>query len=231
MQIRFLTLIAVLDTTHQRTKRRKRNRDTPHKCHNEGEPIVISSHLRISQTTSEAEELTEIEDDLDSDTWAKLKRGVLLEIDVQLAVPQMARLLADPAGFSNLVSLVKAFSPSSITPDTEKVIAGISTLLQVSGASETTLTAIGSPPGSPYRFIMRLNQNSIIGGAELEGEAILVGKLTRKLKETDKELIIDAPGFSVLSADTMRTLSSQPGSEELVVQGPGAIVVPLAIFR
>jgi hypothetical protein len=190
-----------------------------------------SNFERLHELLIGADELNEIEDYLDAETWERIKRGSLLEIDAQVAVPQMARLFSDPAAFANLASLMKTISPESIDADGEKVLEIISCLAKSGLGEGGTLTAVGNPPGSPYNLVMRLDRKSIIPGAELDGEATILAKMARKLKQDDKELVIDMPGMSTVGAELRRAMTEEAETGTLAVQGPGAVVVPIAIFR
>jgi hypothetical protein len=185
---------------------------------------------RLHELLVDADELVEIES-LDPSTWNAIARGSLLEIDTQITIPQMARLFSDPSAFGNLASLVRAISPESIDAEAEKVIAGFAALAQVSGGEGGMLTAVGNPPGSPYRLVMRLDRKFMTTDAELDGEATVLVKMARRLKEDDREIIIDIPGMSTLGSDVRNSMSRTSGADEFMVQGPGAIVVPIAIFR
>jgi hypothetical protein len=190
-----------------------------------------SKFQRLYELLITAGELTEIEDSLDAARWNSVKRGSLLELDIQVMVPQMTRLFADPAAFGNLASLIKAINPESIDAEAEKVLDVMSTLSKSGAGDGGTLTAVGNPPQSPYRLVMRLERKFIVPGAELDGEATVLVKMARKLKEDDKELVVDLPGLSTLGAELRNAMSEATDSEEFTVRGPGAIVVPIAIFR
>jgi hypothetical protein len=188
-----------------------------------------SNFERLHDLLVDANELVEIED-LDEETWNGIRRGFLLELDTQITVPQMARLFSDPESLLRLATLAKNVSPGSIDAEGEKVI-GMIEMLAKSGLGQVeTLTAVGNPPGSPYNLLMRLDKKSIIPGTELDGEATALVKMARKLKEHDKELILDLPGMSAFGADIRRSMT-ESADATMAVQGPGAIVVPIAIFR
>jgi hypothetical protein len=189
-----------------------------------------SNFERLHELLEGANELTEIED-LDEETWLSIKRGSLLEIDAQITVPQMARLFSDPEAFTSLAALIKTVSPESIDAEGEKILDMIGLLAKSGVGQGGTLTAVGNPPGSPYKLVMRLDRKFIIPGAELDGEATTLVKMARKLKEHDKELVIDMPGMAALGAELRQSMTEAADTETMAVQGPGAIVVPVAIFR
>lgn len=190
-----------------------------------------SNFERLHELLIDADELTEIEDNLDEETWNSIRRGFLLEIDTQITVPQMARLFSDPGALANLASLIKTISPESIDAEGEKVVEMLGMLAKSGIGEGGTLTAVGNPPGSPYNLVMRLDRKFIIPGAELDGEATVLVKMARKLKENEKELVIDIPGMATLGAELRQSMTEGTDTETLAVQGPGAIVVPIAIFR
>jgi hypothetical protein len=99
---------------------------------------------------------------------------------------------------------------------------GFMTVLQTDGPA---------PPGTPYNLVMRLDRKFIIPGAELDGETTVLFKMARKMKPDDKELVIDMPGMVTMGAELRRTMTESAETGTLAVQGPGAIVVPIAIYR
>jgi hypothetical protein len=188
-----------------------------------------SNFERLHELLVEANELIAIED-LDEGTWNSINRGLLLELDAQITVPQAARLFSDPESLLSLASLIKSVSPGSIDAEGEKVVEMIGMLAKSGVGQGGTLMVVGNPPGSPYNLVMRLEKKSIILGGELDGEATVLVKMARKLKEHDKELILDLPGMAAFGADARRSMIASADAT-LAIQGPGAIVVPIAIFR
>jgi hypothetical protein len=188
-----------------------------------------SNFERLHELLVSADELAEIED-LDEDTWRGINRGSLLELDAQITVPQMARLFSEPESLVNLASLVKTMSPGAINAQSEKVIEMIDRLAKSGIGKGVTLVAIGNPPNTRYSLVMRLDKKFIIPGAELDGEATVVLKISRKLKENDKELILDLPGMTAFGTEARKSLT-ESADATMAIQGPGAIVVPIAIFR
>ena len=188
-----------------------------------------SNFERLHELLVDADELTEIED-LDEETWTGIKRGLLLELDAQITVPQAARLFSDPESLVSLASLIKSVSPGSIDAEGEKVVEMMDMLAKSGVGQGGTLMAVGNPPGSPYNLVMRLDKKSIIPGTELDGEATVLVKMARKLKEHDKEFILDLPGMAAFGSEARNSMMASADAT-MAIQGPGAIVVPIAIFR
>jgi hypothetical protein len=190
-----------------------------------------SNFERLYEQLVAADELTQIDDDLDEAAWSMIRRGSLIELETKVTVPQLARLFSDPAAFANLGALIKTISPESITPEAEKVIKMMGMLPKLGVGEGGTLTAVGNPPGTPYKLVMRLDRKFIVPGAELDGEATVLIKMARKLKADDKELVIDIPGMSTLGTGLRETLTESDDTGSFAVEGPGAIVVPIAVYR
>lgn len=193
--------------------------------------VRASKFERLHQLLVDSGELIDIEGNLDATGWNGLTRGVVFELEARLAIPQIARVLSDPDGLAGLVSLIRNVSPESLDAEVEPFLGMLEALTSARGSSLGNMTVIGSTLGSIYRLIIRLNRQHIIDDSDLDGDAIVVCKLIRKLKETDRELVIDLPGLSVLDADARQAMTEGPESAAMTVQGPGAIVVPIAIFR
>jgi hypothetical protein len=190
-----------------------------------------SNFQRLYDLLVETGELMEVCDELDETMWNSIKRSSLLELDLQMTVPPMARLFADPGAFANMGALIKTVSPESMSPDAEKVVDMLGTLANMGVGQGGTLTAIGNPPGTSYKLVMRLDRKSIIPGAELDGETTVLFKMARKLKPEEKELVIDLPGMATMGAEMRQSMTQSDDTGNLAVQGPGAIVVPIAIYR
>lgn len=190
-----------------------------------------SNFQRLYDLLVEADELTEISGDLDEATWSSIKRGSLVELGTQITVPQMARLFSDPGAFATLGALIRTVSPESMSPEAEKVVDIFGALAKMGVGEGGILTAVGNPPGTPYNLVMRLDRKFIVPGAELDGETTVLFKMARKLKPDDRELVIDMPGMATMGAELRRTMTESAETGTLAVQGPGAIVVPIAVYR
>jgi hypothetical protein len=195
-----------------------------------------SNFERLHQILVEADELTEVED-LDEQTWERVGRGSLVELDVQLSVPMIVRMFSSPDALANFSSLLKAMKHETTETDVKDVDVAekdetfdrLTSYAKLGLGQGETLTVIGRPPRLPYNLIMRLDRKSVIPGADLEGEVTVLVKMARKLKADDRELVIEMPGISMLEPEKRRSIFEN--SEVLTVKGPGAIMVPIAVFR
>jgi hypothetical protein len=161
------------------------------------------------------------------------KRSQLIEVDVVLT----------PVGMGTLLDLVDRLPPSAIPsdPKAQEAIAGIQAL---AASGDGRLSFIAAPvDGSPYRFGLDLRRDCCTGSTdELAGaEVTLCGKVTSVLRSGQTRLIGNDLGgvvgklpaakqaeyaamFSASGADAVGVASPE-------LQFPGAVVMPIALFR
>ncbi|TAK69717.1 MAG: hypothetical protein EPO13_07635 [Actinomycetota bacterium] len=192
--------------------------------------VRASKFERLYRLLLDSNDLVEVDETLDEERWSDFQRGSIVSIDSKVVVPQMARIFGDPSGLIAFLSLIKQMDPSAITEEAEAAFSAITALSQ-GGVLGSSLTAVANPPGSPYRLVMRLDRRFILDDAALDGEATVVGKVARRLRETDRELTLDIPGLSLMDVEDRRKMFEGADSEPFSIQGPGAVLVPVAVFR
>jgi hypothetical protein len=183
-------------------------------------------------TAGRSTSLNEI-DQMDQAAWNCFGRGDLVSVAVNVAIPSASRVLNQVPNLEGLLPLVRAFEPDAVDNEAEEAIRGITAL---AATSSDTVTIVGAATGSPgYRLIAQLRRDwTAVPIDDLEGEATLVGKVVRKLSDSDRELVVDIPGMSVLNRKQRRELAAQEpdGDEaEMYVSAPAAVITPLALFR
>ena len=177
----------------------------------------------------DAGELDEI-NELNEDEWTSLRPRHLIAVDVQISIPDVSRLLAMGEGLSGLMNLVRMFAPEQIDDEAEAVIGKIGALADAS-SGVGTISAVAVPTGSDLQLVMRLQSRCLLAKDDLEGEAMLVAKVARKLKAGERELVLDVPGLAAMNREMRREMLKGESAASVSVEGPGGVVVPIAIFR
>lgn len=194
--------------------------------------VRASKFERLHTLLTSANELVDLEAIEEVDALRAVRRGSILSADAQVSIPPAARLLAGAGGLASLASIVRAISPDSVDAKADEAISGISALNQLSGSPESDMTTVATPIGAPMSLVMRLAPKFLLGTLDdLEGEATVVGKVTRKLKVTDRELVLDLPALSLMGRDARRSIPKNTEDPNMYIEGPGAVLVPIAIFR
>lgn len=184
---------------------------------------------RMYDLAIDAGELDE-PDELDENSWASMRPRRLIAVDVHVSIPDVSRLLAMGDGLGGLVDLVRMFAPEQIDDEAQEMLGKIGALTDAS-SGVGTLSAVAIPAGTDLNLVMRLQTRCLLSKDDLEGEATLVAKVTRKLKTGERELVLDVPGLGVMNRDMRREMLRGDSAASVSVGGPGGVVVPIAIFR
>jgi hypothetical protein len=170
--------------------------------------------------------------DIDTDTWKCLDRGSLLELELNLTVPQFARFMSAANAFVPLMEAVGSVDPSMVDPETRSQVLAFSQF--ATGGSGTEITLTGEMESSPsYSFGCRLNRSGLLGPLDnLEGTYTVLGQVVRIVEEGDSEILFDIPAMAAMNRRDRRK-AGKDISEEFVVKvnGPGAILDVVAIYR
>ncbi len=165
--------------------------------------------------------------------------------------PLEVEAIIRPSGFDKLAGLAEAFEgllpimqaagvEDELDDKTATALAGVRAL---AGASSDRQTIIARLAGAPeFRFACSLKTASLlVSSEELEGEATIVGKIQRKLREGETYLLpsvfaglesmipeADQDELLRIFEDDMAT---QLGLASPKLKYPAAILTPVAIYR
>lgn len=176
---------------------------------------------------------------LNADIWAKVQRSEIIEVEVGISRTGFGKLAQLGNEFGRLVELMEQFG----TP-TDAKAAGIGA--QMAALASLDNSAIRSivaraviEPSYGFGAFLRTTHVRV-DDESLDGDATLIGKVQRKLVKGDEYIAL--PGLtSVISASGDKAegiLSVFQGDQARLfglvdprVRDPGAVIVPLAIFR
>lgn len=218
-----------------------------------GDPLSVShseEKQRVLRQTGASEfarlyDLLQDSDDIrlldyaDDKVWDKLRRGEILEVDASLGaagVSQYLELFKTLQGFAPLMEMGGEDQAAGISDlaDAAKALAA--------GAGERVsfVAAIASAP--QYRFVTELRADSmLVDVGDFAGEATIVGKVQRKLRPGERQLVGSFLGgmekmlppeelekfLSAFDSPEMKAIGISPPA----IEAPAAVLTPIAVFR
>ncbi len=174
-------------------------------------------------------------DAVDHEVWATLKRGEILEIEADLSVATMHKLIEAAGALEPMMAMAEMLGESLDLDDETQM--GIQAVTSI-GQMTTKVPVVARPAGAPeFSFIASLEPDKLrVETGELEGEATVVAKIQRKLRENDRYSFLDS--LPVLSAlpreqrrEALKGLENSDDMPDMVITAPAAVVTPIAVFR
>jgi hypothetical protein len=175
-------------------------------------------------------------DAFDEGIWSQLKRGELLEVQARIRIPELLQLFQSAESLAPILNIVKALGKSqTIDSETESMLHAAGEFGKFLGAKPVPL--VFEAPSTPgYQFVADLPRQFLhCELSDLQGEAIVLGKILRVLPEgKEREVFsliptpiasLDKAGYVKLKSD----LETQKAIEN--VKGPAIIMAPLAVYR
>jgi len=187
----------------------------------------------------ENQQMLKFLDLIDEDTWSDIRRGDLLEIEASIRLPEwftMTQLVDD---LYPLIQLMTAFGQDPLADPTVKTaIDGISGLAKITEKQPVPLLfEATSTPG--YSFSSNLSRQYFrIDLKDLNGEAIIFGKVQKILKKGEKQEVFSIlPGMSKALPNMNKTQQRKIQQDAVkkglseIIQGPAIILTTVAIYR
>ncbi|WP_337110151.1 DUF6414 family protein [Prescottella equi] len=196
-------------------------RDTPH-----------SKYERLSRLAGSAGAWTEI---LEDDSLDQYSTGEIVELEADLYVPEVVRMLQSDHEMGQLFDAMDKLSKlggvmtlDGMPPQEERdaMRAAISAL-------PTSLMVVGELAESEWAIAGKLNRD-YLHDADLDGTARIVGKIAKKLPEGTYKPILALPGMSLMPREQRRAMERkkpEPGDEGKYLSGPAVLLDIIAIYR
>lgn len=169
-------------------------------------------------------------DAFDDDVWLQLRRGEVLQIESNVAVPSIFTITEMATSIGPFMDLMQDFG-EELDQETK---AGISLATQIGSVLKETVVVAHAAGTPKYKFICPLKPEFLRDDvAALDGESIVVGTLQRRLKPNERYSILDSLGMGGLPRAERRQVEKDLKKDlpDAVVSGPAAIITPLAIYR
>lgn len=190
---------------------------------------------RLLQTIEQSPDEYSYEEVLDlADAFDRVVVGTMITVDCEVEVPEMVRLLSQPEQLNEMAEMMEALRPLAKAlgkdvdelPTTEQTEA----VRQVSRIFRSDVVIVGEVDDESPRIAGKLEQEYV---RELpEGEARVVGKVSRKWGPDDSHSLVALPGASLLTRSQRRKSNvgaTAAGTDAL--QGPALSLDILAIYR
>lgn len=189
-----------------------------------------SAFSRLASTLEENESVQWLES-LDQSIWDQLERGEVLEVECELSIPPIMKLLVAGAQFEAISEMLKATGQQM----DEETMQGFAALEAIAGLFQS-VPVFGKAAGAPdFNFVAQASPDNFrVAMDGIDGTARLYCTLDRKVGDNEQYSIVD-------SIPAMRNLPNRQEVEEGLddikefagepISAPAAVVTPIAIFR
>lgn len=177
-------------------------------------------------------------DGFDDKIWQQLKRGELLEIQASIRLPEAVSLMQALPAFGQVLGVMERFTETPLdNPEEAEKYKALAELM--SGPEDGQVPIVFEAISTPgYAFAGKLKkQHLLVDVSELEGEAVVVGKVIRLLvpgKEEEFASITPEIGklFQFMNRQQRRGTKGATPPAMVVgkISGPAAILAILAVF-
>ncbi|GEM_PF-547762 len=176
----------------------------------------------------------------DTETWGAVNRNRVLEVVGVPTFSKIAQLASTVEAFVPLLQVYEAVTGESpVDQKAAEAIAGIRALGSAQAASSKGIPCVFEPGGrSDFKLVAYLKEDSLrVGRAQMVGEMTLFAKVLRTIGETEAmeltKLLPDLSGLPMNREQRRKMQSSTSIPPELsdTIQGPAAVVVPIAIYQ
>lgn len=172
--------------------------------------------------------------------------GEIIEVVVELEVPEFFRTMDQVSGLASISSLLDAFTDlaSLGLPDLDvspEDLRQMTEIRQAMPAVESMSEAVAEAPipvlmhlvdAPKYTLLVMLDRQSLtIAASELDGEARALIKLDRHVVKGKPEQVPFVPGVPHQSRAQRRAAGNKDGSKTLTLRSPAARATCIAIYR
>lgn len=157
----------------------------------------------------------------------------MISADCYVDIPSLSRTLANAPALEGVADLMKVFAPDKINGDFENALGG---LTKLSTMSNGDIVATGELGNNQASLAFKLSQKALrIPVDELEGEAVVVGRVQKKWPAGQRYSLLNIPGLNIMSREDRRRVEKETKAENQAegtfIEGPGASLSVVAIFR
>lgn len=157
----------------------------------------------------------------------------LVEIDLDVDIPQVSRFLSAGNEMNGLLDAMKMLAPEAFDAEAQHAIDGLTALSSLGG---NAVVATGEVESAAMRFAFKLDNEWLrCDLGDLEGEATVVGRVLKKWSEGQQHSLLTLPGVNLQDREQRRQMAEEQtegeGSEDMFMEGPAATLSVVAIFR
>ncbi|SOD72865.1 hypothetical protein SAMN05892883_2188 [Jatrophihabitans sp. GAS493] len=174
---------------------------------------------------------------LDAEDLDGIGIGALIEVEVEIYVPDAVRILANAGDVLPLLDMINTLGPlakmfgneGTDLPDPQQVEA-VRSFASVAKSDQVVVGEFES--NDRWRVVGPLKRDHVTG--EIDGIARVVGKVSRTWKEGEWKPVLALPGMSLMPREQRRRMQQtapKAGEEANYVEGPAVMLDVLAIYR
>lgn len=194
-------------------------RQTPESRYNRLHEALYASYLSLDESST--------------GVFEQLQVRQMVAADCYVDIPSLSRTLANASALEGMADLMKMFAPEKVNGDVENTLGGIAKL---SAFSNGNVVATGELGDGEAKLAFKLSQDSLrVPLEELEGEAVVIGRVQKKWPQGQRYSLLNIPGLNVMSREDRRKMEKETKPENqpqgTFVEGPGASLSVVAIFR
>jgi hypothetical protein len=172
-------------------------------------------------------------DESSSNVFDQLQVRQMVSADCYVDIPSMSRTLANAPALEGVADLMRMFAPEKLNGEAEKALGG---LAKLSAISNGDVVATGELGDGEAKLAFKLSQDALrVPLEELEGEAMIIGRVQKKWPEGQRYSLLNIPGLNMMSREDRRKMEKKTKTENQAqgtfVEGPGASLSVVAIFR
>jgi hypothetical protein len=184
------------------------------------------AHLAEQLSESEYVEVSAADDHI----YPVLTAGRLLAAECYVDVPSVGRVLAQPEQVEALFDVMKSFAADQLSDQDQTAMAGIAKL---AGSMGGAIVGTGEIRESAPTLIFKLQKQylRVDDLGDLEGDAVVFGRVARRWPEGESYPILAVPGLNMMSRGERRRMGEAPDDSDMTVPGPGATISVVAIYR
>jgi hypothetical protein len=176
-------------------------------------------------------ELLELNDST-SGVFGQLEARQMFVAECYVDIPSVSRAIGATEEMAGLADLMKAFAPAQMDEATEAAMRGLSQFSAMTGGD---FVAIGDLGDGEATLAFKLTPAGLrVPIGELEGEAIVVGRIQRKWPEGQRFPLLNVPGLNLMSREDRRRMEREKPADDqegMYVDGPAASASVVAIYR
>ena len=176
-------------------------------------------------------ELLELNDST-IDVFGQLEARQMFVAECYVDIPSVSRAIGATEELAGLADLMKAFAPAQMDKETDEAMRGLSQFSAMTGGD---FVATGDLRDGEATLAFKLTPAGLrVPMGELEGDAIVVGRIQRKWSEGQRFPLLNVPGLNLLSREDRRRMEREKPADDqegMYVNGPAASANVVAIFR
>jgi hypothetical protein len=163
--------------------------------------------------------------------------GALIKLDCELHIPDSIKMLTggELAGMLNMMQeltpLARMMNFATEGLPDENQVAGMSKF--ASSLPTDSTVVVGEPDSDSWKVAGKL-QGNYLTDSEIDGPAIIVGKVARKVRVGEWKSLLSLPGMALMPRAQRRKMEKDGPSEstkDYFIDGPAIMLDVLAIYR